>query len=81
LLKTGGTKANSSIERGYISLIPRCRGSKKSLKLTIVISGTGINFGLLKKVGQANKHITFSSGSVAATATMSSIIITTSTTR
>jgi len=45
------------------------------------MSGTGITFGLLKKVVQAKNHITFAPGSVAATATISSIIITTSTTR
>jgi len=52
-----------------------------ALKLTIVISPTGITFGLLKKVVTANNHIRFSSVSVAPTATMSSIIITTTTTR
>jgi hypothetical protein len=53
----------------------------KSLKLTIVISGTGITFGVLKKVVQANNHITYANVSVAAIATISTIIITTSTTR
>jgi len=50
-------------------------------KLTIVISDTGITFGVLKKVVPANNHIIFASGSVAATATFSSVIITTTTTR
>jgi len=55
---------------------------KKSAKLTIVISVPGGTFGILKKVVPANKHITSSSsGSANPVAVVSSIIITTSTTR
>jgi hypothetical protein len=48
-------------------------------KLTIVISVTGINFVLSKKMIQATSYIT--SGSAAATAAPTTIIIATSTTR
>ncbi len=41
----------------------------------------GITFGVLKKVVQTNTHISFAPVFVAATATISAIIITTSTTR
>ena len=55
---------------------------EKSVKLTIVIWVRGTIFGLLKKVVPANKHITSSSsGSANPVAVVSSIIITTSTTR
>ena len=45
------------------------------------MSNTGITFGLLKKVVQTYNHTSTSFVSVAATATISAIIITTSTTR